>query len=175
MPQAEFRRRPDDTGRDLDPGPDSGSDFDHLAADCLPGVRRVYAYWRSRCRDGMPQRADIDPIDLRSLLPRLALVDVLSGPRFHYRVAGTELVRDLGYELTGRYVDTVHAPGRATELAADYSRVAAFGRPVFQRRPWPDGGWTGRRAEMLYLPLGSRAYGVRMILSYTERMPSQLA
>jgi hypothetical protein len=136
--------------------------------DCHARVRQLYAYWRTRCRDGMPQRADIDPIELRDFLPRLTLVDVLSGPRFHYRVAGTDIVRDLGHEITGRYLDEVHESKLADILSADYSHVVEQRRPLFHRHPWPRAMAGGRCAEVLYLPLGHRRRGVEMVLSYTE-------
>ena len=53
-------------------------------------------------------RAEIDPGEIKSLLPHVGLVDIERAPlRFRYRLAGTEIVKGYGLEVTGRYLDQI--------------------------------------------------------------------
>jgi hypothetical protein len=67
-------------------------------------LRKLYVYWMAkRGRHAMPSRADIDPIELGSILGNLFLFDVdetLNG--FRFRLAGSNIVDTVGVELTGR-------------------------------------------------------------------------
>lgn len=70
------------------------------------------AYWRSLHRRGkLPSRADIDPAQIRALLPCLALLDNQTpegNPR--YRLAGTGVVELFGCEPTGQPVASIDGP-----------------------------------------------------------------
>jgi hypothetical protein len=67
-------------------------------------LRTLYQYWiAKRGRRTMPSRADIDPIDLGSLLGNLFLFDVdAMSNEFRFRLAGSNMVETVGVELTGR-------------------------------------------------------------------------
>lgn len=72
-----------------------------------PRLMQLYEYWNDkRGNRSMPSRADLDPLDLRALLPNIALVDIEEGPRrYRYRLVGTALIAVLGQDLTGKYLD----------------------------------------------------------------------
>jgi hypothetical protein len=73
-----------------------------------PRIKAFHAYWRSLARDGVPRRADIDPARIKPLLPYIMIVDLTDEPlRIRYRLAGTEVVRFTGLELTGLYLDEI--------------------------------------------------------------------
>lgn len=61
-------------------------------------LRELLEYWRSKRGSRlMPARADIDPIEIPTLLPIIGLVDVLDGgARFRFRLLGTEVVDAAG-------------------------------------------------------------------------------
>jgi len=67
-----------------------------------PDLRIALEYWRAKKGQRLaPTRADIDPLDIAALLPRVMLVDVSVDPlEFRYRLAGTGIVRVHGVELT---------------------------------------------------------------------------
>lgn len=62
------------------------------------------SYWAAKRGLPLPQRRDIDPLDMpRSLLPHLALVEpVEGGPVVRFRLIGTELVQRYGRDATGK-------------------------------------------------------------------------
>jgi hypothetical protein len=69
-------------------------------------VRRMYAYWKSKCEgDKLPPRSVLDPTEIPDLLPYLTLVDVVADERrFVYRLVGTYDVRVRGQDPTGKSV-----------------------------------------------------------------------
>jgi hypothetical protein len=80
-------------------------------------ARDFAAYWLSR-RGGlfMPRRRDIDPSEIRNLLPWISLIEVLNPETAVVRLAGTAHRETLGFEPTGRNLvdlaDPAHRPIR---------------------------------------------------------------
>jgi hypothetical protein len=76
-------------------------------------VRALHAWWHAhRGPNGVPDRRDLDPAALRSLLPNLFIVDIEPAPfRVRYRLVGTKAVRNSGFDFTGRYLDELLPPG----------------------------------------------------------------
>src|SRR5688572_8303860 len=70
-------------------------------------VRALHAWWLAhRGAGGIPDRADLDPAALKSLLPNLFIADVEPEPfRIRYRLVGTKAVQVIGFNITGRYLD----------------------------------------------------------------------
>ncbi|QDO99346.1 PAS domain-containing protein [Ferrovibrio terrae] len=88
---------------------DSRAQFTRLPLEealANPDCRLAIDLWQvKRAGRVMPARADFDPVELKPILPRLILIDVISDPPdFRYRLAGT-MSRDLrGVEVTGHSV-----------------------------------------------------------------------
>src|SRR6266851_3902162 len=78
--------------------------------DWHPLVLRLYDYWRSISPPGrLPGRHDVVAEDIAPLWSRAWMLDVFRHPlRYRYRLCGTEMVRSLGREVTGAWVDEVH-------------------------------------------------------------------
>lgn len=77
-----------------------------------PVLRRLFGYWDEKRQDRpYPARHEVDPLDLRFALGRLILIEVEDGPlRFRYRLYGSEVARQMGFDLTGRYTDQHPSP-----------------------------------------------------------------
>jgi hypothetical protein len=78
-----------------------------------PKLRRLYGHWLERRRGrSMPSREDFDVLDLGYILGDLNLLDVLYEPlRFRFRVHATNAVARLGFDLTGKMIDSYPDPG----------------------------------------------------------------
>jgi len=140
-----------------------------IPAECDPRIRAMHTYWDGkRGRAPLPGRPDIDPLELRPYLPRLMLLDVESERAYRYRLVGTEIVDELGFEPTGRTVCGCYPPGQVEELLANFALVARKAAPLFDDRPWPCRRWAPWRDETLYLPLGADA-AVDKIMVYSVR------
>ena len=95
-------------------------------------VRTLHRWWLGRCTGDIPDRADLDPADLKPLLPNLFVVDVEHDPfRIRYRLVGTRATEVTGYDITGHYLDDL-LPADASEPWVEHYRTACRTRsPVF--------------------------------------------
>lgn len=83
-----------------------------------PLTIQLYDYWRGKAADrAMPDRTDIDPIEIPRLLPNILLVDSLTAEGdFRVRLFGSELAYLTGEERTGTGRTEI-GRNRAPELA----------------------------------------------------------
>jgi len=77
--------------------------------DDLPNnlLRDIYQYWLDmKGTRPMPSRADLNPADIVGLLPNISLIDVEDGGRrYKMRLIGTETVKAMEFDVTGKYLD----------------------------------------------------------------------
>src|SRR3546814_20152807 len=68
--------------------------------------RQLLGLWnRKRGSQRIPARADFDPLELKMILPRLMLLEVVDDPPdFRYRLAGTASRELTGLDWTGHSV-----------------------------------------------------------------------
>jgi hypothetical protein len=112
-------------------------------ADWHPLVRGLYDYWRSIAPDGqlpdgrLPGRQHIVAEDIAPLWSRLWMMDVFRSPlRYRYRLCGTEMVRSLGREVTGAWVDEIHPELIANPQSRERLRfMAETGCATWRRGP----------------------------------------
>ena len=123
-----------------------------------------YRYWSDKRRGRtMPSRADLDVAEMKSWLGYLHLVEVRGDPPdFHYRVFGTQIAEELGFDLTGRSIDDNPASGVA-ELRHSYEEVVARKAPLYQVHEMI--GLKGvLRYNRMLLPLSDDDETVNMVL-----------
>ncbi len=112
---------------------------DHISAAPGPSiapiasalVRELHDYWNAK-RDGraMPRRSDIDPSEIKRLLPYLLLGEFAGEPvRLRYRLVGTEVVTVYGADFTGRWLDEI-----------DFGEQVEGGWPLQYRRVFDSRG-----------------------------------
>lgn len=129
-------------------------------------LRQLGDYWLSR-RGGrrMPSRSDIDPADIKGILPMMFLADVLPGPPldFRYRLVGTQLTEILGVNATGQTPEGVFGE-EGIGVREVYESVVRTGLAYVNRRrlDWYHRDYTAY--ELLVLPLGSPGGSVSMLL-----------
>jgi hypothetical protein len=114
-----------------------GRDLIISPSECTSArVRGLYAYWQKARGDRpMPRRADIDPIEIWSLLPYVHLSEWHEEPQdVLYRIAGTEIVATVGWEFRGRSLaEVLTDPDDFEEALSLYIRVRATRVPIFGR------------------------------------------
>ena len=79
----------------------------------LPRIDRLKAYWEERRGNRLvPLRRDIDPVDLKDLLPYIIIAELQRNPfRVRYRLGGAAVNDALGYNIAGRYLDEMEVAG----------------------------------------------------------------
>ena len=133
-------------------------------------VRHLYDHWIGLhpAPGLLPGRQHFDPVALPvALLPFLWLADVQRAPlRFRYRLLGTEHVRVLGRDHTGRWIDEAHPDFLGSTAYAQFVAAAERGEPGYRR------GHTliimpedYRSMERLILPLARNGRDVDMLLA----------
>jgi PAS domain len=124
-----------------------------------PLVQQFYDYWLSIAPpDALPGRQHVAPEQMIAWLSRLWLLDVYRAPlRYRLRVCGSAMVRSLGQEVTGRWLDEVHPQSAADPGSGDRLRIAVErGRPTWRRGVprWPRAPEV-KAAESLMVPLAA--------------------
>lgn len=134
-----------------------------------PSLIRLDEYWHQQRADrDMPRRADIDPISLKPILPKILLARIEYTPvRVLYTVVGTQCVATAGFDYTGYYLDELDMSSEIdTHWPSLYQRILDERRPIFgtchtalsngQARPYVAGLYplsdeTGQISHMLCL------------------------
>src|SRR5690349_12332502 len=120
-------------------------------------LRDALDYWRGKLAGtSMPRRADIDPVEIPSLLQHLMLVDVLANGRFRYRLIGTGNVEAQGIDATGHYLDEVlPGPEYKDRVLKLYCECIQAKRPLYSECLFlsPHDRRPERRTKVLLLPL----------------------
>jgi hypothetical protein len=112
---------------DIRPGPD-------IALLRSPLIHQLHDYWNAkRGGQAMPRRADIDPSEIKPLLPYVLLGEFKDDPvRLRYRLVGTEVVTIYGVDFTGRWLDELDFGDQVEQgWAAQYRTVFESRRPLY--------------------------------------------
>jgi hypothetical protein len=134
--------------------------------DCDPALRELHGYWQAQRGDrAMPTRGDIDPAAIPRLLPKIMLIGVEPGPRFRYRLMGSELIERFGRNATGLYVDEVLAGAHREFMLALYADVCDLGQPVGALSRYVDASGVEFRCSRLVLPLSCNGIDAAQLLS----------
>ena len=144
-----------------------------------PKLQRLLRYWNEKRDDRpMPARGDIDPFDFPDLLPHVFLVDVSYDPLvFRFRLAGTEVNRLLGEEVTGKTTDELTTERLRPVFRTTYENVVRSRQPAAATRTFE-----GHKKFLLYaglvLPLSADGEVIDMLLGgilwlSTHRLPPE--
>jgi hypothetical protein len=124
----------------------------------------LYRLWQSKCRNGrLPARADFTVDDLRPLMGRIAILDVVDGGAdFRFRLYGSDIARAYRGEMTGKSVRE-YRPHFYAKIAPGYQDVVATRKPRYDEMQVDDEMML-YRWERLVLPLASDGTTIDMIL-----------
>ncbi len=130
-----------------------------------PRNRELFAYWNERRGSrAAPERIDIEPGAIRSLLGDSFVLSCAPGEDARFRVAGTRLCALFGRELRGQAFSTIWEEESAAELRDLLTIVMEDAIGIAA------GAWTGVvgelscNVELLVLPLAHRGrLGARML------------
>lgn len=129
-------------------------------------LRRLYDYWRARCRSGaVPSRRDIDPLDIPDLLPNLFLLDVIGDAEdFVFRLAGSQVEDAFSMPLRGRSIAEIQKAAGTPIPVAQHIEVARGGGPRYREGSVLVAGRDHWRTHRLLLPLSSDGRAVDVLI-----------
>lgn len=94
-------------------------------------VRFLLRWWLGKCGADIPDRRDLDPADMKPLLPNILLSDVEHDPfRIRYRLVGTRAREATGFNIVGRYLDELLPTDPDEPWMDDYALAYRTRRPV---------------------------------------------
>ena len=99
-------------------------------------VRSMLQWWLGKCSTNIsghdiPDRNDLDPADLKPLLPNILISDVEHDPfRIRYRLVGTRAREATGFDIVGRYLDELLPTDPDEPWMDDYRLAYRTRRPV---------------------------------------------
>jgi hypothetical protein len=126
-------------------------------------------YWLGKCAGrSMPNRADIDPVEIRpKVLPNLSLMDVAEEPRHsRFRLAGTAYREALGGDPTGKRLDQLPFTRAAVGWQIVGQEAVAECRPAFEVVRFVRWDGVAFDVHCLRLPLSEDGERVSMILGH---------
>jgi hypothetical protein len=137
-------------------------------------VQDGYSYWRSKLTPGrLPNRADINPIDIARLMPHVVMVDVKRVPEFdfRYRLIGTYVTEHLFADHTGSWFSEIEHQKAPSQIWENCKRVAESGEAFLAATPYvgPHQGY--RQVEDIILPLAEDGHTVDTLLVFVCYSP----
>lgn len=122
-----------------------------------PRARALYEYWASKGgARRLPSRADIDPAEIKSLLPYILLTDLHHDPlRVFFRLVGTAVAEAVGRNITGQWLHEVPLDGGFELWLQTYRRLVDTREPIVGRNRATVQPGDERLFEWIILPLSS--------------------
>ena len=133
-----------------------------------PRLVETLRVWRRLCGTRFaPTRHEIEPVQFRHVLGRLALIDIVPGEtgpaRYRYRLMGTRLAAQDACDLTGKPLSAhPNAEQRSIEQAA-FDAACDTGRPAYREDVRQDGSRRHTYARLV-LPLSEDGQTVTGLL-----------
>jgi hypothetical protein len=103
-----------------------------IAQSASPLVKRMHAWWMEHRSDGdIPDRSALLPEYLAPLLPNILLTEIEADPfRVRYRLVGTRVVANAGFDFTGGYLDELEPKPAPFPWLDHYRTVVATRAPL---------------------------------------------
>ena len=119
-------------------------------------------HWQSRFRgELLPCRAQFDPLQLKEHLGHLIILKADAAHNdFRYRLVGTEIVEQIGRDVTGKLIGEAY-DARAVKVIKYLAEHRIPGR-IFGRVDWQEKDYL--HYETLLLPLADDGYNVDCLL-----------
>jgi hypothetical protein len=139
-------------------------------------IREGFCYWQGLRRGRlMPARCDIDPLDIRTLLPGVVLLDVnhqpsgcrntdmMTGLDFRFRLVGTEVAARSAHDYTGRRLADIPHMAPDTPFWQHREQVVRSRRPLYNIPSYVGPARQIRSCHNLLMPLSEDGNLVNMI------------
>ncbi len=93
----------------------------------------LFRLWESKRGDrALPARADLRPEELKPWLGNLIVLDVIDGGRdFRYRLVGVNVVRQAGFDMTGKLLSEYPIKDVLPYFLATHREVVRLAVPAF--------------------------------------------
>ncbi len=127
--------------------------------------RQALDYWiRIRGERMMPSRADLDPLDIRRILPNVVLIDVSNDPLdFRYRLIGTKIASQLNNDHTGKWMSEIPHQRPPSKIWSSCATVVTEKIPMTTEVPYEGRNKDFSVSEDIVMPLSADGETVNML------------
>lgn len=149
-------------------------------------IREGFSYWQDLRRGRlMPARRDIDPLDIRALLPNVVLLDVIQQPGderdqgppagldFRFRLVGTEVAARSARDYTGRHLADIPHMAPGTLFWRHRESVVRSRKPLYSTPSYVGPVKEIRSCHNLLMPLSDDDDRVNMIFCLATFEPTR--
>lgn len=133
-------------------------------------IKALNDWWNTkRGPRSMPDRADVDPVELKPLLPYLLISECLHNPfNVRYRLVGTVVADVTGFDITGRDLASLLPPDPTEDWMGHYARVYQTRLPVFGDTTVPTIHGDPFTYEFAVFPLGKGGDDVAQFIALED-------
>jgi hypothetical protein len=133
----------------------------------------LYAYWDGlRAGRIAPQRLELDPSRIGSILPEILLLERVDAGTYCYRLAGTRLCEVFGSELRGSNLLDGWSAADRTELTRDLALTCEQGAATHVTMEGSAGSTRRVQLEALFLPLTHANNTIERVLGAVSAVAS---
>lgn len=139
-----------------------------------PRLRHGYEYWNAkRGPRRMPSRADLDPAEIKPLLPHVVLMEVVRDAAFElldfrYRLIGTAVDGNSSGRFTGRVMSDIPHQRQPSRLWSNFEWVVAERQPKTSRVPYAGPHQDFLSVVDLVMPLSADGETVNMLFCVVD-------
>lgn len=132
------------------------------SSDSLCGI---FDMWQSKCRPGLlPSRADLTHEDLQPWFGYIILLNVVDrGEDFRYRLFGSRIAEELGFDMSGKLVSE-HPNRDFMPHYLDAHRMAVEQRVAMVTPAWPELDTVVLRRRLI-MPLAADGRTVNIVMT----------
>lgn len=117
----------------------------------------------------MPDRSDLDPAELKRLLPHLLIAEAEHTPfRVRYRLIGTKVEEVTGFDISGRYLDELLSADADQPWISHYRTVYVDRRPLFGATTVPSASGADFTYEFGIFPLRKGASRIEQFVAVED-------
>src|SRR3546814_19155763 len=122
----------------------------------------------------MPAESDLDPAEIRKILPHVILLDVRQEPLdFHYRLIGTKMDEPMLGRYTGLWMSQSPHQRSPSRVWTNCRRVALEGRPLSGAPPYVGKGKACMTTEDPLIPPSAAGTTGQVLLPKNGRAQSR--
>ena len=148
--------------------------LDDPAAIRDPRLLGLFRYWQGKCQGRtMPERRDIDPIEMRQWLGNLLLVEFPPDPmQYRIRLDGVNLVQFYNASREGKGVEAMTSEEERRIVLPQYMTVLERKQPAYYESRFVTSEGIVTSQHKLLLPLSEDGERVNMVLGgiYFDRV-----
>jgi len=137
-----------------------------------PIIHEGLAYWRSKCAGRpFPSRADINPAEIKRLLPNVILARMIDDGRdYEFRIVGEATVTAHGFNSLNTRVSDLdkHVRGYTAMMMDLFGRIRRSGRPFAAKGTLVHLDRGFKQYESLYMPLGPDEKTIDHMIAFTD-------